>query len=57
MKSIQTLFSNLEQWEQYQPNNMASSMNKTQHIQSIKKQIWHRLDINDYKQVILENNQ
>ncbi|NWK84623.1 hypothetical protein HYE69_07345 [Staphylococcus sp. GSSP0090] len=57
MKSIQTLFSSLEQWEQYQPNNMASSMNKIQHIQHIKKQIWHRLDINDYKQVILENNQ
>ncbi|CRV28180.1 hypothetical protein QI037_07355 [Staphylococcus saprophyticus] len=56
MRSLHTLFRQLEKWEQYQPKNMASNMNKMQHIQDIKKQIWRRIDINDYKQVILEKN-
>ncbi len=56
MRSLHTLFKQLEKWEQYQPKNMASNMNKMQHIQDIKKQIWRRIDINDYKQVILEKN-
>lgn len=56
MRSLHTLFKQLEKLEQYQPKNMASNMNKMQHIQDIKKQIWRRIDINDYKQVILEKN-
>lgn len=56
MRSLHTLFKQLEKWEEYQPKNMASNMNKMQHIQDIKKQIWRRIDINDYKQVILEKN-
>ena len=56
MRSLHTLFKQLEKWEQYQPKNRASNMNKMQHIQDIKKQIWRRIDINDYKQVILEKN-
>ena len=56
MRSLHTIFKKKKKWEQYQPKNMASNTNKMQHIQDIKKQIWRRIDINDYKQVILEKN-
>lgn len=55
MKSLHELFTELDYWENYKPNNMPSSMNKAQHVQSIKREIVNRIDVHKYKDVILEN--
>ncbi|WP_196769863.1 hypothetical protein [Staphylococcus equorum] len=55
MKSLHELFTELEYWDSYKPNNMPSSMAKVQHVQSLKREIVNRIDVHKYKDVILEN--
>lgn len=55
MKSLHELFTELDYWKNYKPVNMASSMNKAQHVQMLKIQIVNRIDIYKFKDVILED--
>ncbi|SCU27007.1 Uncharacterised protein [Staphylococcus xylosus] len=54
MKSLHELFSELEYWENHVPNNMMSNIAKLEHIKSLKREIYARIDIHDYKAIILE---
>ena len=54
MKSLHELFSELEYWENHVPNNMMSNIAKLEHIKKLKREILGRIDIRDYKAIILE---
>ncbi|MDW8797526.1 hypothetical protein NGH74_01950 [Staphylococcus pseudoxylosus] len=54
MKSLHELFSELEHWENHVPNNMMSNIAKREHIKNLKREIFARIDIHNYKAIILE---
>ncbi|MBO3065067.1 hypothetical protein [Staphylococcus shinii] len=54
MKSLHELFIELERWENHVPNNMMSNIAKLEHIKKLKREILGRIDIRDYKAIILE---
>lgn len=54
MKSLHELFSELEHWENHVPNNMMSNIAKREHIKNLKREIFARKDIHNYKAIILE---
>ena len=57
MKSLHELFTELEYWDSYKPNNMPSSMAKVQHIHHLENEILKKIDVRDYKAIILDKEQ
>ncbi|MDR9833110.1 hypothetical protein [Staphylococcus coagulans] len=54
MKTCRELYAELEYWDQYQPNNVSSSILKQAMRNQIKSQIRDQIDVSKNKDTILK---
>lgn len=54
MKTVHELFSELDNWKEYRPGNTMGSIAKVNHISSLKREIANRIDVEEYKDYILD---
>ncbi|MBA8774773.1 hypothetical protein [Staphylococcus coagulans] len=54
MKTCRELYAELEYWDQYQPNNVSSSILKQAMRNQIKSQIRDQIDVSKNKDIILK---
>lgn len=53
MTTVRELFSELDEWKAYQSNSTMSNIAKVNHIQRVKREIQHRIDVEEYRDYIL----
>jgi len=53
MKTVRELFSELDEWKTFRPDNTMSSIARLNHISRLKNEIAKRIDVEEYKNYIL----